>query len=657
MAVPGSVPSDDERQMHEAPVAADAPDGAAGGGPRAVLEELAALVDELAGARWQDLNQAEAMSALDLVEQVERGVVAARAAVTAKVESDGMWALDGQRTFKVWLRDRTGTNAAESGRRVRQARVLRDHLPRARASLAAGRISAEHAAILVRETQSTSTLRHQLTYGEPGEEYLVEQAELMHAQDFAKLVAAWKVRADPEGAGKAWRDADAREELTISPTTDGYHVAGWLDELSGQVVTTALAAHAGRKGADDDRTSAQRRAGALVALAHQSLDAGLQQAGAKVRPHITVTVSLETMQALAAATGSVIPPEAATAGWAARTGLNGSREVARRLPPNRIISGVAAGTTLTAPGGPRCVDDRPLEHDNPDAGPSAGMSAGLDPAGDSPPGTDPAGDSPPGTDPPGDSPPGTDPPGDSPPGTDPPGGWPPGADPVPGGREGDDGAPVLDDPHGNLVDAFGLPLDRGPGASSELDLSDRAREWMQAWEPGDDHVISTAIDHDVLQGTEPARLADGTPIPPSMLARLACGSSFMRVIFGPESTVLDVGREQRIHPAHMTRAIHARDGHCQYPGCDEPPAFGEVHHSQQWMRDNGPTDVEHGVLLCWHHHDLVHTREITIVRTRGQWRFHDRFGQEITASGVRPGFGYGIDEAEGIEGVEGADGA
>jgi len=115
-----------------------------------------------------------------------------------------------------------------------------------------------------------------------------------------------------------------------------------------------------------------------------------------------------------------------------------------------------------------------------------------------------------------------------------------------------------------------------------------------------------------------------------MLARLVCESSLSRVVFGPDSTVLDVGREQRIFPAHMVRAIVARDKTCQYPDCDAPPGAGEIHHSLQWYRDGGTTSVEHGILLCWHHHDRVHAHGTTIVRAAGRWYFYTRHGHLIT---------------------------
>ena len=118
-----------------------------------------------------------------------------------------------------------------------------------------------------------------------------------------------------------------------------------------------------------------------------------------------------------------------------------------------------------------------------------------------------------------------------------------------------------------------------------FELSPEARRCLQEWKPGDPHVISTSIDPTAMTGIEPATLPDGTPIPPALLARLVCESALSRVVFGPDSTVLDVGREQRIFPAHMVRAIIARDKTCQYPDCDEPPGSGEIHHSLHVRRE------------------------------------------------------------------------
>ena len=489
--------------------------------PSAVLADPAAAVagvtdtlSALTSVPWHDLPGQAVHDTLDELEQAARHLAALRAQVLAAVEANGLWALQGSRTFSAWLRQRTASTAGAASRQVREARALRDHLPLTRAALAEGRIGAHHAAVLVRETVRTQQLRTQLASENVGEAFLVEQAAAMDAGTFTQLVRAWTVAADPEGADRAWREAGSKEELTLSRTTDGFHLRGWLDEVSGQIVGTALRAHAGRKGKGDERTPAQRRAAALVSLASQSLDAGIQGAAARVRPHLTVTTQMETLRGLIAAMGSAIPP----------LGPDGLPYV-----PGATF-GPSSQAALGATGGPR-----------------------------------------------------------------------------------DPGAPQPEDE---------VPL---------FTASEETRRWLEQWEPGDEHVISTAIDHEKVRGLEPPTLEDGTPIPPAVLARLACESQISRVIFGAVSTILDAGRDKRIFPANQVRAIIARDKHCQYPGCDEPPGFGEIHHSLWWAQHLGGTDVEHGVLLCWHHHDWVHAYEISITRSEGRWWFRDRHGWLITA--------------------------
>lgn len=163
-----------------------------------------------------------------------------------------------------------------------------------------------------------------------------------------------------------------------------------------------------------------------------------------------------------------------------------------------------------------------------------------------------------------------------------------------------------------------------------------AQAWADAWQPEDDHVISTAVDHSRIRGAPPATLDDGTALPPNVLSRLACGSKLTRIVFGAESTIIDVGREQRIFPANQTRAIVARDRHCQYPSCTEPPEFGEIHHSLWWWKHNGKTSTDQGILLCWYHHAYVHENNIVIARIGGKWVFSTEQGNLIVGPGDRP---------------------
>ena len=82
------------------------------------------------------------------------------------------------------------------------------------------------------------------------------------------------------------------------------------------------------------------------------------------------------------------------------------------------------------------------------------------------------------------------------------------------------------------------------------------------------------------------------------------------------SQPLDIGRATRVIPPHLHRALTLRDGHCQFPGCDQPPPVCEAHHLTAWAR-GGPTSLDNLTLLCRFHHLIaVHHWGWTLTRSR-----------------------------------------
>lgn len=99
-----------------------------------------------------------------------------------------------------------------------------------------------------------------------------------------------------------------------------------------------------------------------------------------------------------------------------------------------------------------------------------------------------------------------------------------------------------------------------------------------------------------LDGAQPLETAD----------RHACDAGIQLVTFDADPRrPLDVGRTQRLYTAKQRLALAARDGGCRFPGCDRPPSWCEAHHSTPYSRD-GRTDLDDGILLCRHHHMLIH---------------------------------------------------
>ena len=137
-------------------------------------------------------------------------------------------------------------------------------------------------------------------------------------------------------------------------------------------------------------------------------------------------------------------------------------------------------------------------------------------------------------------------------------------------------------------------------------------------------------------GYAPSAYGDGRgPIPTKALKRMACDSTIHRVVFGPDSQILNVGRTYRTVPAHIRHAVIARDKHCVFPGCDQPPQRCEVHHAIRHWADGGATSAENSALLCWQHHAHVDETNIAM-RFNGAWQLHTETGQQVHAyTGLR----------------------
>lgn len=121
---------------------------------------------------------------------------------------------------------------------------------------------------------------------------------------------------------------------------------------------------------------------------------------------------------------------------------------------------------------------------------------------------------------------------------------------------------------------------------------------------------------DLESGTGAAYFEGQTePVSAATAQRLVCESGVQPILFGTEGNVLDFGREVRLFTRRQRIALAARDGGCVWTGCDRPPSWCEAHHTNEWVRDHGMTDVDDGVLLCKHHHLLLHNNHWRIVRT------------------------------------------
>jgi hypothetical protein len=103
-------------------------------------------------------------------------------------------------------------------------------------------------------------------------------------------------------------------------------------------------------------------------------------------------------------------------------------------------------------------------------------------------------------------------------------------------------------------------------------------------------------------------LDTGLLLTPATVRRLACDAMLLPVVLGGQSQVLDLGLVRRLFTGPVRRALVVRDGGCAFPGCDRPPRWCDAHHVEHWAH-GGRTSVANGVLLCGHHHRVIHKNE------------------------------------------------
>jgi hypothetical protein len=101
---------------------------------------------------------------------------------------------------------------------------------------------------------------------------------------------------------------------------------------------------------------------------------------------------------------------------------------------------------------------------------------------------------------------------------------------------------------------------------------------------------------------------EGHPDPISIetVERIACSNGIIPIHIDPNGQAIDVGREQRLFTRRQRIGLAARDGGCRWPDCQRPPGWTEAHHINHWKRDHGDTSIDNGILLCRHHHLLLH---------------------------------------------------
>jgi len=108
--------------------------------------------------------------------------------------------------------------------------------------------------------------------------------------------------------------------------------------------------------------------------------------------------------------------------------------------------------------------------------------------------------------------------------------------------------------------------------------------------------------------------------------RIACDATVVVALDDDVGHTMYEGRARRFPTGAQRREVMRRDRHCRFPGCPNV-TFTNVHHIVAW-KPGGRTDLPNLVLLCEHHHGVVHrlgwtmagdaNEELTIVGPSGR---------------------------------------
>jgi len=136
------------------------------------------------------------------------------------------------------------------------------------------------------------------------------------------------------------------------------------------------------------------------------------------------------------------------------------------------------------------------------------------------------------------------------------------------------------------------------------------------------HVHTTPDTLNADGETAESSLESGAHLSAETSRRLACDCGVVHWHEDEGGQALNVGRKTRTIPPAIRRALQRRDGGCRFPGCTAH-RFVDAHHIVHWA-DGGETKMDNLVLLCRHHHRLVHEGGFSVqMQSDGAPKFTD----------------------------------
>ncbi len=213
------------------------------------------------------------------------------AAEAREVRNSGDHLVGGDISAGTWIGRTCGMSKNSADDRLCVGEQLRS-LPKIAAALGSGEISYQSTSVLCHLREQLGETRDLFD-----EDEMLELARQNSVHDLIKLCrVAWHV-ANPDGFFTEAEADFSRRRLHISQMPDGmYLIDGVLDPVCGAALRKALEPLAKRMGPDDHRARSQRMADSVGELVHHAMDQGTLPRRNGVKPHVTVTTTLEGLK-------------------------------------------------------------------------------------------------------------------------------------------------------------------------------------------------------------------------------------------------------------------------------------------------------------------------------------------------------------------------
>jgi hypothetical protein len=290
-------------------------------------------------------------------------------AMVRRVQKRGGHLVNGNITAGSWISQICGMSVPSAADRVVSGEQL-ESLPKVAEALSRGEIGYQSASVICHLRDKLGEKRDALD-----EEQWIGFAREYSVKNLNWLAAHTRYGLDPDGFERDTEENYQERFLHISEMNGMYHLSGVIDPEAGAALKSAVDALAKRLGKDDGRTPKQRRADALTEIVYHAMDEGKLPRRNGVRPHITVTTTLEGLKGeLGAAASELEPGLPISSKTVQRLACDGT--LSRVLKADSVVVDVGRATRAISPAqrrglkarhrgccGPGC--DRPINWTTP----------------------------------------------------------------------------------------------------------------------------------------------------------------------------------------------------------------------------------------------------------------------------------------------------